>query len=243
MFWLIRWLWRRVADYFTAIDILDWMEWKTWIFSIGGAAMSGVIAALLHATWLQVFGLAIAGACLGLGLLLGWQNWTHGKLAPQPSGELHIEFEEGDKFLHQGRKEGHGIREGEWWTYRFLVKSTRTLNNVQAYASTVRNEFNHHPPQLSGTPHPRLFFDDGSLSITLTPGPGRLVELFAHFRAFWNSNILIGGQRGIELVGGIYDVEVSITANELQQPVTKRFRIGTSKEPGGFATLIMTPLQ
>jgi hypothetical protein len=68
-FWCM--VWRRIADGFTAVDI-------TTLFS--GGAVSAAISAVLNAPGWAIFGFGLVGACIGLGLLIAWQEWNRGEL-------------------------------------------------------------------------------------------------------------------------------------------------------------------
>lgn len=56
------------------MDVLDWMGRKTWVSVVISGAVSAITAALLSAPGWLVFALAIAGACIALGVIIAWQN-------------------------------------------------------------------------------------------------------------------------------------------------------------------------
>jgi hypothetical protein len=76
---MFRWIWGRIADCFTAIDILDWMEWKTWVVYILGGTVTASTAAFLGAPGWAIFALGIASALLIVGGVLAWQNFNAGR--------------------------------------------------------------------------------------------------------------------------------------------------------------------
>ncbi len=74
---LLRWVWRRISDWYTGIDLLELFGlfgWKTWVSGVITASVASATAALLNAPAWAIFALAIAGLCIVLGLVIVWQN-------------------------------------------------------------------------------------------------------------------------------------------------------------------------
>ncbi len=73
--WILRWIWQCLSDLSTALDVLDWTGWKSWVLAAILATVSGGMAFLLNAPIWAVFAMAVAGACIALGGIIAWQNW------------------------------------------------------------------------------------------------------------------------------------------------------------------------
>ena len=72
----------------TTIDILDVLDWKVWITAAFGVVVSSGISTLLGAPGWAIFGFGLAGACIGLGLLIVWQEWQRGRPKQDTRSEI-----------------------------------------------------------------------------------------------------------------------------------------------------------
>ena len=68
MFRLGIWLWRRISDFFTVVDLLEWFGWKAWVSAVVTSIVTAGATALMGGSPLAIFGLGIAGALIALGI-------------------------------------------------------------------------------------------------------------------------------------------------------------------------------
>lgn len=85
-------LWKRIADSFTAVDIIDLFGWNKRFLSMGGAILSAGAVGFSGAPWSAVIAVGLLAGCFILLLAILYQVWKLGTAAPNKS-PLEIEFE------------------------------------------------------------------------------------------------------------------------------------------------------
>jgi len=79
MLWLARWIWNRISDWFTGLEILDFFGFKSAVVALLGTIVGGIAAFVGGLGWVHILGFSIGGALIVLGCVIAWQNWLFGR--------------------------------------------------------------------------------------------------------------------------------------------------------------------
>lgn len=92
---IILWIWRRISDWYTTLDILEWIGWKTGVLAMLASAVAGFAASISGAPWYYSFGLAVSVVLIVLGCIIAWQNYqiSHGKSDAKLSHAKRLDIE------------------------------------------------------------------------------------------------------------------------------------------------------
>ena len=71
-------LWKRIANSFTAVDIIDLFGWNKGFLSIGGAILSAGAVGFSGAPWSAVIAVGLLAGCFILLLAILYQVWKLG---------------------------------------------------------------------------------------------------------------------------------------------------------------------
>jgi hypothetical protein len=96
---LARWVWQRISDWYTTLDILEWLGWKNAVATIVVSAIAGITTFLNDAPGHYVFMACRGSALFVLGLVVACQNyWLHKSTTDITGDQSPIKFDFPDEW-------------------------------------------------------------------------------------------------------------------------------------------------